>query len=69
MKYARHIAWIVLATLFLLPVLWMVMSSFKTSNIAIFERPFALPAQITFANYTKAVREGTWVLTSLTRFG
>lgn len=54
----RLIPWLLLAALFLLPVVWMVMSSFKMSNIAIFERPFSLPDQITFANYTKAVREG-----------
>ena len=54
----RRFLWLLLAALFLLPVLWMVMSSFKTSNIAIFEQPFSPPVQITFANYTKAVRAG-----------
>jgi raffinose/stachyose/melibiose transport system permease protein len=58
MRRARPIAWLLLATLFLLPVVWMLMSSFKTSNIAIFDRPFSPPAQITFVNYTKAIREG-----------
>jgi len=56
--FLRRSSWFLLAALFLLPVLWMVMSSFKTSNIAIFERPFSPPGQITFVNYTKAVREG-----------
>jgi raffinose/stachyose/melibiose transport system permease protein len=51
-------AWLALALLFLLPLLWTVMSSFKTSNVAIFDRPFSLPGRVTFLNYAKALREG-----------
>ena len=51
-------AWLALALLFLLPLLWTVTSSFKTSNVAIFDRPFSPPNRITFLNYAKAVREG-----------
>lgn len=58
MRRARPIAWLLLATFFLLPVLWMVMSSFKSSNIAIFDRPFSPPARITLDNYVKALHEG-----------
>ncbi len=50
--------WLALALLVQLPLLWMISSSLKTSNVAIFEHPFSLPAPITFANYTKAVHEG-----------
>jgi raffinose/stachyose/melibiose transport system permease protein len=54
----RASAWLTLALFFLLPLLWTVMSSFKTSNVAIFDRPFSPPDRITFLNYAKAVREG-----------
>jgi raffinose/stachyose/melibiose transport system permease protein len=54
----RAAAWLALAAVFLLPLAWMVLSSFKTSNLAVFDRPFSLPDQITFNNYTRAVREG-----------
>src|SRR5262245_22677268 len=58
MKLARPIIWILITALFLFPVFWMILSSLKTSNIAIFDQPFALPERITFANYLKAIREG-----------
>src|SRR6185436_16008522 len=51
-------AWLFLALLFLYPMLWMALSSFKSSNAEIFGQPFSLPHQISFANYQKAVRQG-----------
>jgi len=57
-KILAPAAWLMLALLFLWPLFWMILSSLKTSNVAIFEHPFALPAPITFTNYSKAVREG-----------
>jgi raffinose/stachyose/melibiose transport system permease protein len=48
----------ILALLFLYPMLWMVVSSFKTSNVEIFGHPFALPHGISFVNYQKAIRQG-----------
>ena len=57
-RWGRDALWLGLALLTLYPLFWMVVSSLKGSNREIFEHPFALPGQINFANYTKAVREG-----------
>jgi raffinose/stachyose/melibiose transport system permease protein len=51
-------AWLILALLFLYPMLWMTLSSFKTSNVEIFGHPFSLPRQVGPANYLKAIRQG-----------
>src|SRR5256885_16476976 len=56
--YLRTAAWLLLALLFLYPMLWMALSSFKSSNVEIFGHPFSLPHQISFANYLKAIRQG-----------
>src|SRR5206468_15252 len=56
--YLRTAAWLFLALLFLYPMLWMALSSFKSSNVEIFGHPFSLPHQISLANYQKAVRQG-----------
>ena len=56
--YLRTAAWLLLALLFLYPMLWMALSSFKSSNAEIFGQPFSLPHQISFANYQKAIRQG-----------
>ena len=48
--------WLLLAAVWLFPLGWTIFSTFKTSNVAIFERPFALPEGITFANYQQAIR-------------
>lgn len=53
-----QLLWLLLAAVWLFPLAWTILSSFKTSNVAIFERPFALPAGITFANYQQAIRAG-----------
>ena len=42
--------WLLLAAVWLFPLGWTVLSSFKTSKGAIFERPLAPPDGITFAN-------------------
>ena len=54
----RTFAWVVLAFLFLYPMLWMALSSFKSSNIEIFGHPFSPPHRISFANYQNAIRQG-----------
>ncbi len=54
----KRLAWLLLALLFLYPMLWMASSSFKSSNLEIFGHPFAVPHQISFANYQKAIRQG-----------
>lgn len=54
-----NLLWLALAAGWLFPLGWTILSSFKTSNVAIFERPFALPDGITFANYRQAIRAGT----------
>lgn len=51
-------AWLILAAIWLFPLGWTILGSFKTSNVAIFDRPFALPESITFANYQQAIRAG-----------
>src|SRR5207247_7625143 len=56
--YLRTAVWLLLALLFLYPMLWMALSSFKSSNAEIFGQPFSLPHQISFANYQKAIRQG-----------
>ncbi len=57
-RHFKTAAWLVLAMLFLYPMLWMALSSFKASNAEIFGQPFSLPHQIHFANYQKAIRQG-----------
>jgi len=57
-SYCKSAAWVVLALLFLYPMLWMLLSSFKTSNVEIFGHPFALPHRISFVNYERAIRQG-----------
>jgi raffinose/stachyose/melibiose transport system permease protein len=57
-SHLKSAAWLLLALLFLYPMLWMVLGSFKSSNVEIFGRPFSLPHQISFANFQKAVRQG-----------
>src|SRR5881296_2743663 len=54
----KRAAWLVLALLFLYPMFWMTLSSFKSSNVEIFGHPFTVPHQISFANYQKAIRQG-----------
>src|SRR2546425_13376463 len=54
----KTVAWVILALLFLYPMLWMALSSFKSSNVEIFGHPFSLPHHISFANYHKAIRQG-----------
>jgi len=56
---ATRTAWVALAVFWLFPLGWTLLSSFKTSNVAIFDRPFSLPEGISFANYQQAVREGS----------
>ena len=55
---AKRALWLALAVVMLYPLLWMVLSSFKSSNVEIFDQPFTLPKQISFANYVKAIRQG-----------
>ncbi len=54
----HRVLWLLLALVTLYPVIWMVLSSFKSSNLEIFGHPFSLPQQINFANYQKAIRQG-----------
>lgn len=56
---ASTLLWLLLAMAWLFPLGWTILSSFKTSNVAIFQRPFALPEGITFANYEQAIRAGS----------
>ena len=48
---------VVLAALFFFPMIWMVLSSFK-SNADIFASPFALPTSIDFGRWAKAWEVG-----------
>ncbi len=48
-----HILLIIWSIIVILPMLWMVMSSFKTSS-EIFQSPFSLPANWSFENYESA---------------
>lgn len=52
------LAWTVLAGVFLLPVLWMVLSSLKGSNVEIFGQPLGLPRSWHPGNYARALRAG-----------
>ena len=54
----RRAVWVLVALVMLYPMIWMVLSSFKSSNLEIFAHPFSLPQQISFANYQKAIRQG-----------
>lgn len=49
----RHIILIVYSLICLVPFVWVLLSSFK-DNTQIFTAPFALPANPTFENFTKA---------------
>src|SRR5947208_12178719 len=39
-SYFKTLAWTLLALVFLYPMLWMTLSSFKSSNVEIFGHPF-----------------------------
>jgi len=54
----RTVAWALVALAVFFPMLWMVLSGFKSSNVEIFGHPFSLPHQIGFTNYQKAIRQG-----------
>ena len=56
--HLKTVAWLLLALLFLYPLVWMTLSSIKSSNVEIFGHPFALPHQICYENYRKAVLQG-----------
>jgi raffinose/stachyose/melibiose transport system permease protein len=51
-------AMVAIAALFFFPMVWMVLSSFK-SDRAIFESPFALPESIDLANWRRRGRSAT----------
>lgn len=55
---AKALGWLILAALVFYPMVWMVLSSLKASNVEIFGHPFSLPHHLTFHNYVKAVRQG-----------
>jgi len=57
-SHLQTAGWLCLALLFLYPLLWMALSSFKSSNIEIFGHPFSPPHRISFANYQNAIRQG-----------
>ena len=57
-RFLKPGALIALACITLFPLLWMELSSFKVSIIAVFYDPFALPNQISLENYETAIREG-----------
>src|ERR1044072_5808395 len=57
-RQIRTFLWLLAALVMLYPLVWLVISSFKGSNLEIFDRPFSLPGRITYANYGKAIREG-----------
>ncbi|MFF1828491.1 carbohydrate ABC transporter permease [Paenarthrobacter sp. NPDC058040] len=62
-----HTALTIWSLIVILPLLWTVMSSFKTSS-EIFASPFALPSQWRFDNYVKAWSEagiGSYFLNSV----
>ena len=48
-----HAVLIIWSVLIIVPLLWVIMSSFKTSS-EIFASPFALPAKLRFENYANA---------------
>jgi N-acetylglucosamine transport system permease protein len=48
-----HTIMIIWSLLVVVPLLWVIMSSFKTSS-EIFASPFALPAKLNFINYANA---------------
>lgn len=58
LSHFRRAAWLILALVMLYPMIWMVLSSFKSSNLEIFGHPFSFPSQISFNNYQKAIRQG-----------
>ncbi|HRI12501.1 MAG TPA: carbohydrate ABC transporter permease [Verrucomicrobiota bacterium] len=54
----KNAAWLALAVVMLYPLVWMLLSSLKASNIEIFGEPFSPPHALTWSNYAKAVRAG-----------
>lgn len=59
-KAALYIALIVLAALWLFPVLWIVISSFKTNNDLYSFPPKFWPSPITFEHFTAAFEKGNF---------
>jgi len=56
--FLRATAWLALGVVMLLPLVWLVTSSVRASNLEIFDRPFSLPQRISWENYSQAIREG-----------
>ncbi|WP_284301007.1 hypothetical protein [Homoserinibacter gongjuensis] len=62
-----HAVMVVLSLVYVVPLGWMVMSSFKTKR-EIFDAPFALPSDPDFGNWAKAWERGDlggYILNSL----
>jgi len=57
-RWPVRLVWLTLAVVMLYPLLWMLLSSVKSSNVEIFGEPFSPPRTINLANYAKAVRAG-----------
>src|SRR6266536_1076857 len=60
-RAARHLktaAWLFLSLLFLSPLVWLLLRSFKSSTLESFGQPFSPPHHLRFANYQKAIRQG-----------
>lgn len=58
LRFAVNALWLIGGLLMLFPLLWMVVSSVKPSNLEIFTKPFSVPSRITFENYENAIRDG-----------
>jgi raffinose/stachyose/melibiose transport system permease protein len=53
----RHVLLIFFSAIFLYPILWLVINSFKT-NEELFISPWTLPDTLSFTNYNRAITEG-----------
>jgi len=56
-KILQYIVLILFTVVFLYPILWLLINSFKT-NAELFQSPWALPASFALENYERALTEG-----------
>jgi ABC-type glycerol-3-phosphate transport system permease component len=54
---SQYIVMVFFAFLFLYPILWLLINSFKNSQ-ELFQSPWSLPKNLTIDNYVRAVVEG-----------
>ena len=60
-RFFIYLATLAFFAFFLLPIIWLIMSSFKTSEAITANRLFPLPSDLTFANYAEMLQRSDFL--------